>query len=433
MVLVLGAGMLSAGISAAEPQQRGFYFEMPLEVELAVESGLVVSDPLAAEDLTIRDAALREIDDVVTIVKPAAPSFRILHRRLEVAATYRPEVELFLIHREQSALNHAAAFLIEYRLTPRLTLAAGDAFYRTHDPSRLLGPGTFLMGRGLLKQNSIYGALGFRVSPRTELALRFDNVRSSLDFGPLAILPSYVNRFWSGVLSHRVTRADEITVIYSLLNAQAPGAALLLEAPDEQTQAAATGFRDYSHSFTFGYRRTLSRVVSVGTSGGLIRDPLATHYTVSAGLDARLGKLQLAGGYDRGLSHSALERFPGAPPPGFQNDLVPAALLQTVTVRLNGDLAPRVRIDTQFWRAVRTPALISAVDGVPLEGTSFWGRFRLDFWVGETTALFAGYETLGQDETILAGVPIHRRRFITGIRLGISPRSPEPAIPLEGK
>jgi hypothetical protein len=120
-------------------------------------------------------------------------------------------------------------------------------------------------------------------------------------------------------------------------------------------------------------------------------------------------------------------------PPGFQNDVTPAALLQTVSVRLNGELAPRVRIDTQFWRALRTPALISAVGGVPLEGTSFWGRFRLDFWVAETTALFAGYETLGQDETILAGVPIHRRRFITGIRLGISPRSPEPAIPLEGK
>jgi hypothetical protein len=433
MVRVLGAGILCAGISDAEPQQRGFYFEMPLQFELAVESGLVVSDPLAATDLRIRDVALREIDDVVGIVQPAAPSFRILHRRLELAATYRPEVELFLINREQSALNHTAGFLFEFRLTPRLTLAAGDAYYRTYDPSRLLGPATFLMGRGLLVQNSLYGTLGFRASPRTDLGFRFDTVSSSLDFGPVAILPEQVNRFWTGTLTHRLTRSDEISVIYSLLHAQAPGAAVLLEAPDEQTRAGALGFRGYSHSFTVGYSRTLSRAVTLGTSGGLIRDALTTHYTMSAGLEARIAKLRLTGGYDRGLSHAALERFPGAPPPGFQNDLAPASLLQSVTVRLEGELAPRVRLDSQYWRAIRTPALITAVGNVPLEGTSFWARFRLDFWVAETTALFAGYESLGQDETIFAGVPIHRRRFMTGIRLGISPRSPEPAIPLEGK
>jgi hypothetical protein len=417
LAAAFAAVTLASGTAAAQ-ERRGFYFEMPLTVEFALERGMPVSGLETGSG-----PGVREIDDLVLIFRPAAPSFRLIRRRVELALKYEPDVEVFADNRELSAVNHAAAAIIDLRLTRRLTLRAGDAFHYTHDPSRALGPTTFLMGRGLLMQNTFYGGLDFRATPLTTLGFRFDQSTSSLDFGPVAIFPEQVDRYWSGTLTHRLTRTDEIQVAYTLVDASAPEAVELLGNPDERIRSAATGFRSFAHTVTLGYRRDITEAVSFETSGGFIRDPLSTNYAVSARLEARLKRgLSLIGGYDRGLSHAAYETFVGEPPATFRTDLAPASLLQSVTARLEGALSPRVRIDLQVWAARRTPGVTPVVEPRLLGGETFWGRFRLEWWAGERVAIFGGFDKFDQDDTILAGIPIDRRRFVTGLRLGLTPR-----------
>jgi hypothetical protein len=390
---------------------------MPLTVELAAERGLPVSG-----DVPGPVPSVREIDDLVLIFRPAAPSFRVVRRRVEVALKYEPDIELFLDNRDISAVNHAAAGIIAVRLTRRLTLSGGDAFLRTNDPSRALGPSTVLMGRGLFNQNTLYGALDFRKSPLTSFGVRFDQSTSSLEFGSEAIFPRQVNRYWSGTATRRLTRRDAVSVIYTLTDASAPWAVELAAAPDVRTRSAATGFRVLAHMVTFGYQRDLSQNVLVETSGGLIRDDVSTHYAVSGRLEARLGKLTLAGGYDRGLSHAATERILGTDLATFRTDLAPASLLQSVMARLDGEVAPGFRIDLQVWATHRTPAEVTIPDPEILGGDSFFGRFRSEWWAAERFALFAGFDLFEQDATILAGVPVDRHRFVTGVRFGLTPR-----------
>jgi hypothetical protein len=411
------AALLAGGNAEAQQPRKGFYFEMPLTVEFAVERGL----PVSGFDLD-GVPGVHQVDDLVMIVTPAAPSFRLMRRRVELALKYEPDFEIFLDNRDLSAMNHNAAAIVDVRLTRLLTLRAGDAFRYTHDPSRSLGPNTFLMGRGLYAQNTFYGGLDFRASPRTTLGVRFDQSTSSLDFGRVAIFPQQTDRFWTGTVTHRLTRRDELTIGYTLLDASSPRALPLLESPDEITRIAGEGFRSYSHVVSFGYRRDLTEAAFLETAGGLIRDETASHYTVSGRLGARIQRLMLSGGYERGLSHPAYETFLGEPPATFRTDLAPASLLQAFTVRLNGEVSPSVRIDAEVWASKRTPPVVTVVEPLLLGGTSFWGRFRLEWWAAERFALFAGFDRFDQDDTILAGIPIDRRRFVTGLRIGLTPR-----------
>jgi hypothetical protein len=412
----LAATVLVAGTTDAQ-EHRGFYFEMPLTVELAVERGL----PVSGTDFPV--PTVREIDDLVLIFRPAAPSFRIVRRRVDFAVKYEPDVEVFFENREISAVNHAAAAVFAVRVTPRLTVSAGDAFLRTNDPSRALGSTTILMGRGLFMQNTLYGAIDFRLTPLTSVGARFDLTTSSLDFGPEAIFPEQVNRYWSANLTRRLTRRDDVSVVYTLTDASGgPFALDPLPDPDARTRAAATGFRVRAHTVTLGYRRDLSQTVQLEASGGLIRDELTTHYAASARLSARLGKLFLAGGYDRGLSHAASERFLETDLATFRTDLAPASLLQSWVARLDGYVSRTVRIDLQFWATRRTPAEVAVVEPEILGGESLFSRVRTEWWAGERVALFAGFDLFRQDETILAGVPVDRRRFVTGLRFGLTPR-----------
>jgi hypothetical protein len=403
---LLRKGALAAALTllagGATAQQRGFYLTSPFSVGVTHETKFIVDDV--------------PLDDDVLLVLPPTLSFLRLDPRGELVISYQPELQAFAKHHELTSLNHAATFLFARRLTPRFSVAVGDSFISTWDPSHRVIDSILLLPRDRLIENSAYLELSQRLGRTTTLTVRGDNTITRLG-APLESATELTERLTtsgSASLAQRLARRHLVTLTYTILDARPLRDQPARELPTGVILPAPAPERASQGSLGYSYEDEL---MAVRLAGGIVSGRDVT-YTGAAQLERRLGR-------DALLSLSAqrnLSYFGGiAPQEGLRlaNGVLPTSLYESITLRLHGDLSRKwsAEIDGSLQRSV------SDLTGFDVQGNL--ARVRLFYRVSRLTSVYARAEIYHQSFNEFVGAGLDWQRYGVGFEIQPS-KKPNP-------
>ena len=385
-VLIAGAVPAHAGESS------GFFLTTPITLSAGRDTNFLLGN--------------RQLADNVFLLVPSEMSLLSLGRRAELSFSYQPEFELFMRNHEQDAWNHQAAFRLNYRITPRLTLGGGDAFLLTKDPSRQLPENPVLLPRGSYRENRAYINLDYRLSALTNLDFRFDNTNTNMAFSEFSKASEFreAGKGATVSISRLLNPRQSVAASYSLLKSNVSGLGL----PSlNGTLPVSLG------NFSLIYNYRVRHDLLLGFSGGVLHGTSGA-YTLSGHIEKRLGSYWLKAGYQRYLSSFGQPGASDQDSAGarFQGGLLPSSLVQVVLFGLRGNVSDRTGIEVGV-RASRTSFALADRDRKNL-----FGHLGLDYRLTDRLTAFLNLESYLQSQSHTEG--IGRNRFFGGIRVLLS-------------
>jgi hypothetical protein len=373
-----------AAAPLAEAQHTGFYFTSPLSVGGSRESKFIVDD--------------RELSDDVVVVAPPTVSFVRLSPRGEFSLSYQPEFQAFTRHSELNAVNHVAELVFSRATSPHVTLAFGDTFISTADPSRRMVDSVVLLPRDRFTENSAYVELTRRFGNTTTLSFRVDGTLTRIH-DPQSSRTGLSDRLGSAAnvnLARNLGRRHVLGWTYMFLDSRPLGEAA-------QPRTLPTGFilpapapeQAHSGAMTWVY---MGDSTNLRLAGGLVTGRVFT-YTGGAQIEKYIGKRSaIALIAQRNLSYfggvvpvsagsplvdaPAAEDAVSAPSASLGSGIAPLGLYESLVARLKFDITRRL---TATAAGVMQR---SVSDLTALEVRSDFARLRLDWQVSRAVALY---------------------------------------------
>jgi hypothetical protein len=409
--IVLVGSLIGAPVSADD---GGIYVTSPMSVEGSRESKFIVNN--------------QALDDNVLLVLPPTVSVLSVSARGEIALSYQPELELFATHTDLDSLNHSAELLFSHSPNRDLTVSAGDSFISTSDPSRRVVDSVLLLPRDRLTQNSASLQLARRFGRATAFSLSLNNVVTVLA-NPLTSATQLTNSVASAAnvsLSQTIARKHLLSVTYSFLDARPlqaqvpvqPEDALLVSLKPQEAHGLALSYMYQGDGLSL---RAAAGVVA-GIGDGVLVPGRA--YTGSARVDKSVGRsatLSVIG--QRSLSYfSSFGGAVGQPDVAINSSgLVPAAIYESLILRLSGDLSRYVSARVE-GSVQRTYSNQDVQGPVALDVRSQFARLRLDYWVNRNFAFFGTAEFYRQSFNEFVGLPLNWQRYGVGLEVAATSR-----------
>lgn len=378
---------------------------------------------MGARDTNINVGPGRISDDVV-LFSPGTMALARSDARLDFSMHYMPEFQLFKRYSDLNQWNHAADLHFGYKLTPRLTFTTGDAFTWTGDPGRQLSDRQLLLPLGRYEENSAYADLSYLLTPRTTVALRYDNTISS--FAP---------RDSTGInLFNQMSNGGTFSLTRDLTSRQKLGASYSYVEFQPRGAAATTGgnpalLSGHVHDFMLSDTLTLNQGLILELGGGSILTRGSASYLLSGRVEEHWSRLSISTGYFRSLSLLAAPTLGGVPAaaglgpvagpvaaPGLRtaNGLLPGMVYEAVSLRVNAKLTSRAGLE--FTSTAARTTGVAAADRLK----SVVGDAKFRYRVAERVSLFCGTDIQNQTVNTFVGLPLARRSYFAGVEVAIS-------------
>lgn len=408
------------------------YFASTLTLGAGRDDGFLAE--VAAGEGAEDEAAIRELEDTVYILRP---SLLLVHRpseRTELAAAYEPELQFFDRHSELDAIDHAAGAVFGHALTRRSRLLAGGSLLDGEDPGRHLSGQLLVLPRVPYRQSRVYA--GFERSwELTSLLLHVGRSTTEIAAGPGAFTGGIdqSDNTASLTVGRTLGPRTDLSASYSYIDPDTTALAPVVEVPDEgepddgepdggepdggeAPEPALVRVSDpiQTLSLGLGYRPTPR--LSLQVTGGVLeeRDDLTW---VAAAEAARSGKaFAFRLRYDRSLLSlgPAAASAPGVPvQPLPPTAAVRDTVTQAVTAGFTARPAERLRWEQSLWGA-RT----SLPGDETLESLAATSRLVLE--VARRLGSFLEVQFLEQRGAEILGEPFTRTYVAVGLIVGLT-------------
>jgi hypothetical protein len=399
------AGLLAALMGIAVPVLGQ---ERPVEVlptsPVSLQSGFESGVPNGNQRL----------NEPVTIL--TFPTFSLMRTspRNDFTLSYQPQFEMFTSLHRLDSFNQDAGLHWLANMAPRWSFSANDVFSSTYDEGERF-ESTFLLPRGLYRENGFYSSLNFDLTDNTQLKFRYEN--AFVDFNAVHLnTPLFFSRMGNTeglTLDHHFSKRMKLSASYSVLETTA------FDKYDDAGNLILPFALTHFATSTFSYNATPSLLLEV--TGGFVHNP-ANSYLLGGLVEKHLQHMTIAAGYSRYLT------FVGAPSAlSIESPvdvtaarlLPPNSISNTVSFRTSGYLTYHWGIDTTIL-ASRTAG---TTDLTTLR--SAMGGVRVNYRISDHLSFFVNADLYRQNANVILPVPISRCGFFGGIAFTFSPTPDE--------
>jgi len=347
-------------------------------------------------------------DKIFTFTLPKI-AYRNNSRRHEFLTTWVSEFEVFKNNGDQNAMSTDAMASFSYYLRRNIQVWIGDTYQSSKDPARSLENVFLLLPRTRFHENVLHGSLDFQLNPVTNVSVGYDNSYTKFgDDDPFQtrILDTRSAGYTLGV-ARLLSRRSRIGVQYSLFKIKP----INRVATNDDVVDRPRPFERPIHSLSLQYWMQPNPNTYWDLSGGIIKLDTGSEYTVSAGLNRRLGNFWAGASYMRGLT------FDTGATNGFAQGVNSYGFYDVVVLRFRGQPSPRTAVlfDTTLSRGVGSWHAGSS--------KSLMGRLRLDYRATERNTLFATWESFAQNRNVYVQSPLTRNRFMIGVEISLASES----------
>jgi len=388
---------LTVGISTgwAQEHPNGFFLTSPLSLSSGYDDNFVVGSQ--------KLAGTQKLDDIVSVLNAPAFTWMGSTHRTFFSIDYQPEFEFFARQPDLDAWNHASTFRFLHQVNSMVSVAGGNLFLSTMDPSRRLANSLLLLPRGRYLSNAAYTDVGLHFNAQTKLSFRVDNAATTMDLeGPMAGRLNQVTTAGTVTLDRSITSRQRVSSSYSFLHVI-------------PLQPELWGSPTNVQLMVGGYDYDINPGLLVHLSAGVVHGS-DNSFTGAAAVEKKLGELWVAVAYQRYLSF-----FGGVMPLAggaaaevpFADGLTPTSVYQVVGVRAWGKLSRRVGVEGAVQRA------LNGLDPQFHEVKGVIAQFRVDYRLSNRVVTFARAEHYAENTNMFTAAPYSRNRYFGGIEIAV--------------